>query len=458
MPSRCEEGPSDHPPMRVRFWGTRGSIATPGASTTRFGGNTSCVEMTTDAGDLLIFDCGTGARALGIELMAGRAGPVRGSILFTHTHWDHIQGFPFFTPAFIEGNEFSLYGPVGSQRSLHDVLAGQMRYAYFPVELGQLPARISCHELGEGAHRVGGARILTQYLHHTAMTIGYRVEADGVAVVYLLDHEPFLEALWRRDAEPGRIESMVHPGDIRHARFMAGADLVIHDAQYTPEEYGSKKNWGHSPYTYVIEVAAAAGVRRLVLTHHDPMHDDRRMAQVEQSAQAMATQLGSSMEVACAYEGWALQVAPGVPTKLQDVEAVAVSTAASNAGGRVLVVDDEVGIRELVGIALRQEGFQVALAGGGAEALELVETFKPDLMLLDWMMPVQTGAQVLTALRARPTGATLPVVVLTAMGDELTTRTGFEAGATDVMAKPFSIPQLTARIRACIARAPKPSS
>ena len=189
--------------MRVRFWGTRGSIATPGPDTNFFGGNTSCVELTTANGDLLIFDCGTGARRLAAELMAQGKKAINSNILLGHTHWDHIQGFPFFSPAFVKGNSVAIYGPEGSRGSLHDVLAGQMEFTYFPIELNQLPAAITYHDLTEGIHTIGGARVATQFLNHPAMTVGYRVEADGVAVVYLVDHEPFSDELWRAGAELG---------------------------------------------------------------------------------------------------------------------------------------------------------------------------------------------------------------------------------------------------------------
>ena len=172
--------------MKVRFWGTRGSIATPGPGTTRFGGNTSCVELTTNSGALLIFDCGTGAHPLAAKLMAETQGAINANILLGHTHWDHIQGFPFFSPAFVKGNSAAIYGPEGSHGTLQKVLAGQMEFTYFPVELAQLPAAISYHDLTEGIHTIDGVRVAAQFLNHPAMTLGYRVEADGVVVVYLV--------------------------------------------------------------------------------------------------------------------------------------------------------------------------------------------------------------------------------------------------------------------------------
>src|SRR6266478_2907298 len=152
--------------MRVRFWGTRGSIATPGPGTVRFGGNTSCVGVTTSGGACFIFDCGTGARPLGAELMAHTPKPVSATILLSHTHWDHIQGFPFFAPLFQPDNRFKVYGPEGAHLSLRDVLAGQMEHHYFPVELAQLAARITYEDLVEGAHQIAGVTVRAQQMNH----------------------------------------------------------------------------------------------------------------------------------------------------------------------------------------------------------------------------------------------------------------------------------------------------
>ena len=438
--------------MRVRFWGTRGSIATPGPDTIRFGGNTSCVGVTTSGGACLIFDCGTGARALGAALMAHAPKPVVATILLSHTHWDHIQGFPFFAPLFVPGNRITVCGPEGSGRSLREVLSGQMEFTYFPVDIGQLPATITFQELGEGTHEIGGARIVAQYLHHPAMTLGYRLEADGAAVVYLCDHEPFSETFWHGNHAPGHAESIVHEGDRRHARFMAGADLVIHDAQYTPEEYPSKKNWGHSTYEYAVGLAAAAGVRQLVLTHHDPFHDDAFVEEIEKRARGYAEQLGYAVQVCCAYEGLDLAVEPHGIEHPADTPLAPHSGRDALRGSRILVVDDDPDIRALANRALSQDGHIVIEASSGQEALALIDAHAPDLLILDLLMPAQGGLEVLKILRSRPATAALPVVVLTAMDDEVTTRAGFEFGATDYLTKPFSIPQLAARVRACLAR------
>ena len=289
--------------MLARFWGTRGSIAAPGPGTTRFGGNTSCVELIMPSGGVWVLDCGTGARPLGNRLLNGGARPVSATILLTHTHWDHIQGFPFFAPLFQPDNHFKVYGPEGSQLSLRDVLAGQMEHHYFPVELDQLAARISYQDLSEGAYEIAGVRVRAQRMNHPSPTLGYRIETDGCSFCYLCDHEPYFEGIWREGAQPGAMESIREEGDRRHTEYMRDADIVIHEAQYTPEEYPSKRHWGHSTYEYVVRLAALAGVRRLFLTHHDPLHDDEFVAQVERKAQELARSLGSKMDVRCAYEG-----------------------------------------------------------------------------------------------------------------------------------------------------------
>jgi CheY-like chemotaxis protein len=438
--------------VRVRFWGTRGSIATPGPSTVRFGGNTSCVEVTTSGGACFIFDCGTGARPLGAELMAHAPKPISAVILLSHTHWDHIQGFPFFAPLFVRGNQITVCGPEGSGHSLAEVLAGQMEFTYFPVEISQLPATITFRELGEGTHDIGGARIVAQYLHHPALALGYRIEADGAAVVYLCDHEPFSETLWHDHPASSHAESIAHEGDRRHCRFMAGAGLVIHDAQYTPEEYRSRKNWGHSTYEYAVGLAAAAGVRQLALTHHDPTHDDAFVEAIETRARGYAEQHGYAVRIECAYEGLDLVVEPHSAPQLTGTPPTPHSDRDAPRGSHILVVDDDADIRILVHKALSRDGHIVSEASSGHEALASIDAQAPDLLVLDLDMPTQGGLEVLTLLRSRPATAALPVLVLTALDDEVNTRAGFDLGATDYLTKPFSIPQLAARVRACLLR------
>jgi CheY-like chemotaxis protein len=270
--------------------------------------------------------------------------------------------------------------------------------------------------------------------------------------VYLVDHEPFSDELWRAGAEPGHIESILHEGDRRHARFMADADLVIHDAQYTPEEYASKKTWGHSPYDYVVQIAAAAGVRRVALTHHDPSHDDHFVAEIERKARALALQRGTGLDVFCAYEGCELVLEPRSALK-PFVATAPLQPSVAQRHFHILVVDDQPDMLTLIMRALEEDQYTVSTATSGAEALRMIGERLPDLVVLDYKMTGMDGMAVMKTLRASTATQFLPVLMLTAMTDEPSTRAGFEAGVTDYVTKPFSFPQLTARIRACLARA-----
>jgi CheY-like chemotaxis protein/phosphoribosyl 1,2-cyclic phosphodiesterase len=444
--------------VHLRFWGTRGSIATPGPSTNHFGGNTSCVEVVTNSGQRFIFDCGTGARPLGAHLMATAPKPITAAILLSHTHWDHIQGFPFFAPLFVPGNRITVCGPQGAHSSLPDVLSGQMEFTYFPVELSQLGANIYYKDLTEGTHDCDGVRISTQLLNHPATALGYRIEADGASLLYLCDHEPFWEPLWHSDSEPGKLESILHDGDRRHAAFMENADVVIHDSQYTPEEYPAKKNWGHSTYSYVVQIAAAAKVKRLFLTHHDPTHSDAFLADLEQNAQQLVHSLGSQMLVSCAREGHEesfenLAHERTVVNRIAQTEAIRSDSTAGDSL-LILIVDDDEDLRILARKALVRTGHRVVEAESGHEGMLLAATHQPDLLLLDLNMPPPDGFEILRMLRAREETRNLPVIVLTAMGDEESARRSFELGATDFLAKPFTAPQLDARVRSCFAHAP----
>ena len=238
--------------MQVRFWGTRGSFAKPGASTVRYGGNTSCVQVVSSAGTLLIIDCGTGAHELGQLLMRQEKQPIKGHILISHTHWDHIQGIPFFAPLFIPGNSWDFYAPQGFGESLRDTLGGQMEYTYFPVTPDAFGAEVRYNNLTEGSFRIDDIVVHTRYLNHPALTLAYRIEVDGVAIVYSCDHEPHSRQL-------AMGEGPIEGEDRLHAEFFRGADLVIHDAQYTPAEYATKIGWGHSTAEYAVKMCQSVG-------------------------------------------------------------------------------------------------------------------------------------------------------------------------------------------------------
>src|SRR3981081_2003602 len=292
--------------MRVRFWGTRGSVPTPGQSTVRYGGNTACVELRTNAGAFIIFDSGTGIRELGLKL-ARQGGPVSAHLMLGHTHWDHISGFPFFTPAFVPGNHLVIYGARDLDRSLRDVLAGQMHYTYFPVPLGELRADIDFCELEEGEITIDDAVVRTHYLNHTAVCMGYRVEADGVSVAYVTDHEPYglvggNAATHGPDGQRAG-GAFLHGGDRRLINFLRGVDLLIQDAQYTPEEYADRRGWGHSSVDYVTDLAVESGARRVALFHHEPTHADDQIDAMVERARTRAREAGSEVELFAPAEG-----------------------------------------------------------------------------------------------------------------------------------------------------------
>ncbi len=282
--------------MEVTFWGTRGSIAKAGPTTVRYGGNTSCVSVRTDAGTLLVLDCGTGIHELGQVLM-GDGDPVGGHLLIGHTHWDHIQGLPFFAPLFDERNEWHVYGPRGLDTSIDHTLAGQMQYTYFPVQLLDFQANIEYHDLVEGQFQIDDVTVTTRYLHHPALTLGYRIEADGATFVYSTDHEPSAAA-----DQSGALTGLDRE-DALHVGFVRDADLLVHDAQYLEEEYPAKVGWGHSTVEYAVDVAVAADVARLALYHHDPTRTDDAVDALVERARARARAVGFPGEVFAAAEG-----------------------------------------------------------------------------------------------------------------------------------------------------------
>ena len=427
--------------MQVRFWGTRGSIAAPGPKTARFGGNTSCVEVRASDGTVIILDCGTGARELGLHLVQTMPQPIRLHLFIGHTHWDHIQGFPFFVPAFLPGSELNIYAPIGFQRGLEEAMGGQMEYSYFPVKMRDLRSRIHFTELDEGFFRVGGVLVETQFLNHTAPTVAYRMTGDGATIAYATDHEPFWNA-------SGRVSQ--HPGDERHIAFLKGANLVIHDAQYTDAEYRDKVGWGHSSIEYAVDVALAAGVERLVLFHHDPAHDDAMMERMEAMARAHVGRRGQALDVLAAKEGLELEVRGS--SAAPDMEEASALQHRHIVGGRVLLVsanEAEVAeIEEVLGddglVFLRESDVRAALSRG--------PEFLPDIAIIDRELLDGNGDTVLDVLRDRLGRRNFPIVVLADSSIPSDAVYRGEASWTDYLSKPFSPPMLRTRVRAWLAR------
>ena len=270
--------------MKVRFWGVRGSIPVPGRATNRYGGNTSCVEVRPRRAAPIIIDAGTGIRRLGKSLMDEAFGEGRGSasILISHTHWDHVQGLPFFSPLYRAGNQIHIFA---RQRDMHleAVFSAQHHAPYFPVPLSSMHADMHFHELIEGAaFDLGGAKVTCARLNHPWVAIAYRVDVDGAAVVYCSDTAPFTDMLLGRDfIEQPHLGTLPPPVRDELAGMRAGivalargADLLIYDTQFTPDEYKSRPHWGHSRPDDAIEIARAAKVKRLCLFHHAPLRSD----------------------------------------------------------------------------------------------------------------------------------------------------------------------------------------
>ncbi len=266
-----------------------------------------------------MIDCGTGSHGLGQALVA--EGVTRGCLLISHTHWDHIQGLPFFAPLFDPTNVWDVCGPKGLSGSLRETLAGQMESTYFPVALEALGATIHYWDLLQGSFQVDDIRVTTHHLNHPALTLAYRLEADGASIVYACDHEVYSHA-----AADGHLR--LDGPDLRHAEFAAGADLLIHDAQYTAAEYPAKVNWGHSTIEYAMRVAREAGVQQLALTHHDPLRTDDQLDVVAEAASATMREYGSSISVFAAAEGQTIEV-QGAAEPLPDLFSVADATKAS---------------------------------------------------------------------------------------------------------------------------------
>jgi CheY-like chemotaxis protein/phosphoribosyl 1,2-cyclic phosphodiesterase len=444
--------------MRVQFWGTRGSLPKPGPTTLRYGGNTACVAVRTADGTLVVLDCGTGAHGLGLALTASGEQPVRGHLLITHTHWDHIQGFPFFAPLFVRGNEWDIYAPGGLGQQLEVTLAGQMEYTYFPITLAQCGAAIRFHDLSEGRFEIGELRVTARYLNHPALALGYRLEVDGAVLVYAVDHEPHARDRGGPTAD-GRGGAPAHLEDQRHVEWLAGADLVIHDAQYTVDEYPQRTNWGHTPAEWAVDYALAAGVTRLALFHHDPQRDD---AALDRLVEVCRRRVGSRrLDVFAAAEGQVVDlVGPGLDGARSGSGVASATPAgdASHEAATILIADDDPTIVRLLTLTLGPQGFRLVTASDGEAALRMARAERPALVLLDWQMPGADGIAVTRALRADvdPELRDVPVVLITSLSGGENTAVGFEAGVTDYLTKPFQPSHVRTRVRTWLLRRGSP--
>ena len=280
--------------MDVSFYGVRGSCPCASEATRRYGGNTACVVLTVPGEAPIILDLGTGLRAFGLTQPTD--GTFQASALVTHLHWDHVQGLPFFPPVDRPGARLAVYGPAPADTSLAEAFADLVRPPYFPVRLADLRGEISYHDVPSGAaFDLGRARATVRTIPHVGPTVGYRVEWDGASVAYVSDHQA--------PGGPGGVVGDVDAGVLELA---AGVDVLVHDAQYTSEEFGEKSHWGHSTIDYAVEVARRAGAATLVLFHHDPGHADDLIDRLVLEARSRAGE--SAPAIVAASEGLVLRL------------------------------------------------------------------------------------------------------------------------------------------------------
>ena len=264
--------------MKFKFWGVRGSIPTPGPATIKYGGNTTCIEIRTDNNDLIILDAGTGIQSLAQGLLGQL--PISAHILLTHTHWDHIQGLPFFTPIFIPGNQLKIYGGqdpvtgIGIERAL----TVQLQYSYFPIREAELKANVEYVTVKPGqAIEVGTAKVTPVLLNHPVLNFGYRIDCDGRSVFFTGDYEPPYNIYNPEDEEYADYQTIVNDKLTEVAGAMENIDALIIDSSYTDEEYLTKKGWGHGTYDFAINLARETNAGSLYFTHHEPTRSDAEL-------------------------------------------------------------------------------------------------------------------------------------------------------------------------------------
>jgi len=291
--------------MQVRFWGVRGSIAVPGPSTVRYGGNTTCIEVLMNSGERLILDAGTGIFPLAQSLLSEM--PLQAHIFITHTHWDHIQGLPFFIPLFVPGNQISIYGaydPI-SQRGIDEILSVQMQYRFYPVRESELKAEVKSVSLQDGQKvQVGGAVITPVMMNHPVIDFGYRIEGDGQSLFFTGDHEPISNIYGPSDEPYDQYEQLVQERRQGLIEAIQGVDMLIADSAYTEDEFASKQGWGHGTHDSSIDLARAAGVRTLVMTHHEPTRTDDAL---DGLFLEIRKRHGHKLELVMAHEGLVLE-------------------------------------------------------------------------------------------------------------------------------------------------------
>jgi phosphoribosyl 1,2-cyclic phosphodiesterase/DNA-binding NarL/FixJ family response regulator len=294
-----------HPP-RFKFWGVRGSIATPGPGTAHYGGNTSCIEVRAD-GEIIVLDAGTGIRQLGRQLVAEfKNNPIFVSLLITHTHWDHIQGFPFFIPAYNPINKIRIMGYEGASSGLQSTLSSQMESPYFPISMHQMPSHLAVEELHDFEFNIGKVRVKAMYVNHPGICVGYRLNTSTGSIAYLPDNEPYSRLRSSpndQSKETYEALAFAQKQDEKLLEFIHGVDVLIIDSQYDAAEYQTHIGWGHGCVDDIVAIAVLAKVKKLFLFHHDPDHDDAKVTSMTEWAKELMMIHGESIEVEAAREG-----------------------------------------------------------------------------------------------------------------------------------------------------------
>ena len=292
-------------PTRLKFWGTRGSISVPGPSTLRYGGNTTCVEVRADD-EIIVLDAGSGIRSLGIALEKEfQSRPIKLSLLITHAHWDHIQGLPFFAPAYEKKNEICVRGYDGVDTSFGKIMAEPMKAPFFPIAMRELSAKIDIKKLTEMEFCLGKVRVRARFVNHPGVCAGYRVFTSSGSIAFLPDHEPyrFLHSAKANHMNPEEAKKTGEEERIGLVKFLHESDLLILDAQYTDAEYEKHMGWGHGSISSAVSLALDAKVHRLLLFHHDPGHDDTKVDAMIEDARRQIRDSGKELEVDAAREG-----------------------------------------------------------------------------------------------------------------------------------------------------------
>jgi len=294
--------------MRIKFWGTRGSVPTPGPLTVKYGGNTPCVEV--QAGKTrIVIDAGTGIREMGRAVARSGDPAPEIHLLISHAHWDHIQGFPFFAPVLNPKAKIRVYGCQGTGHRLEKVLGMQMDDDYFPLSFQELAADIRFVEIETNPFTVGETQVESTFLNHPGLALGFNVVHEGRKFCYCSDTEPFRDLLLREDASGcSQIGRYVESLDRKIVEFATGSDLFVIDGMFTDDEYGKRLGWGHSSMSDALMVGISAGVKRLYIYHHEPNHSDAFLDDMVERARASVRDKGSSMEVYCAKEGEEVEI------------------------------------------------------------------------------------------------------------------------------------------------------